>query len=68
MKMHPMISSLRVEDLAGNYAPLAFDYPARLLTRRVYALSAEQITEARGIAPMRVPSFGGTGWSSRPPC
>jgi len=66
--MQSPVYSLRAENLAGSYAPPASDYPVRLLTRRVYALSADQISEARATAPWRV-SYGGVGGGRmRPPC
>jgi hypothetical protein len=67
MTMQHFIPSLRPDDLAGHYAPPTSDYPVRLLTRRVYALSEAQISAVRGIAPQRVLSRGGAG-SLRPPC
>ncbi|MGE3315550.1 MAG: hypothetical protein AB7O26_10580 [Planctomycetaceae bacterium] len=66
MRHHPPIYSLRAEDLSGNYSPLAGDYPVRLLTRRVYSLSADRISESRAHAPMRVSCD--REYASRPPC
>ena len=67
MTMQPLIPSLRPADLAGNYGFPASDYPVRLMTRRVYALAAAQICDARAAAPLRVSSQYGSGRSMRPP-
>ena len=68
MTMRPLITSLRAENLAGNYSPACGDYPVRLLTRRTLGLSAGEIHSARDHAPEHVPYAANTWPSRRPPC
>lgn len=63
---HPVITSMRAENLAGNYSPTRGDYPARLLTRRTFSLSAAQITTERATAPRHIGDTCGR-LSRRPP-
>jgi hypothetical protein len=66
MTPHPVITSMRAENLAGNYSPARGDYPVRLLTRRTYSLSAAQITTERASSPEHV-SYATCGRLSRSP-
>ena len=68
MATNSMICSLRAENLAGNYEPMHCDYPVALLTRRMFALSAERILDARAVAPQPVGYGQSVRWSKRPPC
>ena len=62
----PVITSMRPENLAGDYSPTVGDYPARLLTRRTFSLSAAQITTERFTAPEHV-GYNTCGRLSRRP-
>jgi len=68
MTMTPCIRSLRAEDLAGNYEPMHCDYPVALMTRRTFALGAEQILQGRGTSPLRLTCGQPRRWAMRPPC